>query len=165
MPAPHSKITSTGKPTATLPSQHAHRNVPQHRALTPSINFSKHVIPRSRGLRTASSTFPRMANRSSPLHDSFTCGQHLDLCADFVVALPSAAARSHSRSHPADRPNGRINPPVNIKEWWNGKMEGDSRWKYDTPPQGNTNIACVQHILHHLAPNGSEAVILSAKLA
>jgi len=99
----------------------------------------------------------------SPLPDTFTRDQHPDLSlsghsaatpdADFVMALPSAAARSLSRSHTADRPNGRINPPFNIKAWWDGKLEGDARWnrseaelashakfyrnrgKYGTPPQ------------------------------
>ena len=32
------------------------------------------------------------------------------------------------RSHSADRPNGRINPRFNIKEWWDGKLECDARW-------------------------------------
>jgi type I restriction-modification system DNA methylase subunit len=86
--------------------------------------------------------------------DTFTRDQHPDLRADFVMALPSAAARSLPRSHPTDRPNGRINPPFNIKEWWDGKLEGDARWKYGTP-QGNTNFVWVQRMLHHLAPNGS----------
>ena len=111
--------------------------------------------------------------------DTFTRDQHPDLRADFVMALPSAAASSLPRSHPADRPNGRINPPFNIKEWWDGKLEGDARWnrseaelashakfyknrgKYGTPPQGNANFAWVQHMLHHLAPNGSMALLLA----
>ncbi len=93
--------------------------------------------------------------------DTFIRDQHPDLRADFVMALPSAAARSLPRSHPADRPNGRINPPFNIKEWWDGKLEGDARWKYGTPPQGNANFAWVQHMLHHLAPNGSMALLLT----
>ena len=93
--------------------------------------------------------------------DTFTRDQHPDLRADFVMALPSAAARSLPRSHSADRPSGRINPPFNIKEWWDGKLEGDARWKYGTPPQGNANFAWVQHMLHHLAPNGSMALLLA----
>jgi type I restriction enzyme M protein len=103
--------------------------------------------------------------------DTFTRDQHPDLRADFVMALPSAAARSHPRSDAADRPNGRINPPFNIKEWWDGKLEGDARWKYGTPPQGNANFAWVQHMLHNpsrhsaaatdLAPNGSMALLLA----
>jgi type I restriction enzyme M protein len=53
------------------------------------------------------------------------------------------------------------NPPFNIKEWWDGKLEGDARWKYGTPPQGNANFAWVQHMLHHLSPNGSMALLLA----
>ena len=98
----------------------------------------KHADARSGGLRTASSTSSRLANRSSPLPDTFTRDQHPDLSfsrhsaalpdADFVMALPSAAACSLPRSNSADRPNGRIHPPFNIKEWWDSKLDGDARW-------------------------------------
>ena len=71
--------------------------------------------------------------------NSFTNDQHPDLRADYVMA----------------------NPPFNIKEWWDGKLEGDARWKYGTPPRGNANFAWVQHMLHHLAPNGSMALLLA----
>lgn len=71
--------------------------------------------------------------------NSFTNDQHPDLRADYVMA----------------------NPPFNIKEWWDGKLEGDARWKYGTPPKGNANFAWVQHMLHHLAPNGSMALLLA----
>jgi len=71
--------------------------------------------------------------------NSFTNDQHPDLRADFVMA----------------------NPPFNIKEWWDGKLEGDPRWKYGTPPKGNANFAWVQHMLHHLAPKGSMALLLA----
>lgn len=47
------------------------------------------------------------------------------------------------------------NPPFHIKESWDAKLEGDVRWKYGTPPQGDANSAWVQHMHHHLAPNGS----------
>lgn len=71
--------------------------------------------------------------------NSFTNDQHPDLRADYVMA----------------------NPPFNIKEWWDGKLEGDARWKYGTPPKSNANFAWVQHMLHHLAPNGSMALLLA----
>ena len=71
--------------------------------------------------------------------NSFTQDQHPDLRADYVMA----------------------NPPFNIKEWWDAKLGGDARWKYGTPPQGNANFAWVQHMLHHLAPNGSMALLLA----
>ncbi|MBX2982158.1 MAG: type I restriction-modification system subunit M [Flavobacteriales bacterium] len=71
--------------------------------------------------------------------NSFTNDQHPALRADFVMA----------------------NPPFNIKEWWDAKLEGDPRWQYGTPPQGNANFAWVQHMLHHLAPTGSMALLLS----
>ena len=71
--------------------------------------------------------------------NSFTNDQHPDLRADFVMA----------------------NPPFNISEWWDAKLEGDARWKYGTPPTGNANFAWLQHMLHHLAPNGSMALLLA----
>jgi len=71
--------------------------------------------------------------------NSFTNDKHPDLRADFVMA----------------------NPPFNMKEWWDAKLEGDARWKYGTPPQGNANFAWMQHMLYHLAPNGSMALLLA----
>ncbi|MEL7070139.1 MAG: class I SAM-dependent DNA methyltransferase [Cyanobacteria bacterium J06581_3] len=71
--------------------------------------------------------------------NSFTNDQHPDLRADFVMA----------------------NPPFNIKEWWDGKLEEDPRWVYGVPPKGNANFGWLQHMLHHLAPNGSLALLLA----
>ena len=57
--------------------------------------------------------------------DTFTRNQHPDLRADFILA----------------------NPPFNISDWWHGSLEGDPRWEYGTPPQGNANYAWLQHML------------------
>ena len=64
---------------------------------------------------------------------------HPDLRADFVMA----------------------NPPFNMKEWWNEKLANDPRWIAGTPPQGNANFAWLQHMLWHLAPTGSMALLLA----
>ena len=64
---------------------------------------------------------------------------HPDLRADFVMA----------------------NPPFNMKEWWNEKLAADPRWIAGTPPQGNANFAWLQHMLWHLAPTGSMALLLA----
>lgn len=64
---------------------------------------------------------------------------HLDLRADFVMA----------------------NPPFNMKEWWSEKLASDPRWIAGTPPQGNANFAWLQHMLYHLAPAGSMALLLA----
>ena len=64
---------------------------------------------------------------------------HPDLRADFVMA----------------------NPPFNMKEWWNEKLVSDPRWIAGTPPQGNANFAWLQHMLYHLAPAGSMALLLA----
>lgn len=71
--------------------------------------------------------------------NTFTSDQHPDLRADYVMA----------------------NPPFNISDWWDPKLENDPRWKYGTPPKGNANFAWIQHMLHHLAPQGSMALLLA----
>lgn len=64
---------------------------------------------------------------------------HPDLRADYVMA----------------------NPPFNMKEWWSEKLAADPRWIAGTPPQGNANFAWLQHMLYHLAPAGSMALLLA----
>lgn len=71
--------------------------------------------------------------------DTFLDNQHPDLRADFVMA----------------------NPPFNIKDWWSESLAEDVRWQYGTPPKGNANFAWIQHMLHHLAPTGSMALLLA----
>jgi len=53
------------------------------------------------------------------------------------------------------------NPPFNVSDWSGDKLKDDPRWKYGVPPAGNANFAWLQHILHHLAPNGTAGVILA----
>lgn len=53
------------------------------------------------------------------------------------------------------------NPPFNISDWGGGRLNQDARWKFGTPPVGNANYAWLQHIYHHLAPNGTAGVVLA----
>jgi len=53
------------------------------------------------------------------------------------------------------------NPPFNVSDWSGDKLKDDARWQYGVPPAGNANYAWLQHILHHLAPNGTAGVILA----
>jgi type I restriction enzyme M protein len=71
--------------------------------------------------------------------DSFIRSQHSDLRADFVLA----------------------NPPFNVSDWWHGSLEGDPRWMYGTPPQGNANYAWLQHMLFHLKSSGRAGIVLA----
>ena len=71
--------------------------------------------------------------------DTFTKNQHSDLRADFILA----------------------NPPFNISDWWHGSLEGDPRWVYGTPPQGNANYAWLQHMIYHLKLNGRAGIVLA----
>jgi len=71
--------------------------------------------------------------------DSFTNDLHKDLKADYILA----------------------NPPFNISDWWNGALADDVRWQYGTPPKGNANYGWVQHMIHHLAPNGIAGFVLA----
>lgn len=71
--------------------------------------------------------------------NTYTNDQHPDLRADFVMA----------------------NPPFNMKEWDVGVSDDDPRWIYGRPPSGNANFAWLQHMLYHLAPNGSMGLLLA----
>ncbi len=37
----------------------------------------------------------------------------------------------------------------------------DRRWQYGVPPAGNANFAWVQHMAHHLSPNGAAGFVLA----
>ena len=71
--------------------------------------------------------------------DTFLRDQHPSLRADFVLA----------------------NPPFNVSDWWHASLDGDPRWVYGTPPQGNANTAWLQHMLHHLKPTGRAGIVLA----
>lgn len=71
--------------------------------------------------------------------DTFLRNQHPDLRADFVMA----------------------NPPFNISDWWNARLEGDPRWTFGTPPKGNANYAWLQHIYYHLNSRGRAGIVLA----
>ncbi|GGO85353.1 class I SAM-dependent DNA methyltransferase [Wenjunlia tyrosinilytica] len=71
--------------------------------------------------------------------DSFSQDLHPDLRADFILA----------------------NPPFNVSNWWDAKLQDDPRWKYGTPPEGNANFAWVQHFIHHLSPKGTAGFVLA----
>ncbi len=53
------------------------------------------------------------------------------------------------------------NPPFNISDWGGDRLREDVRWKFGVPPVGNANYAWLQHIFHHLAPNGTAGVVLA----
>lgn len=53
------------------------------------------------------------------------------------------------------------NPPFNISDWGGERLREDPRWKFGAPPVGNANYAWLQHIYHHLAPNGTAGVVLA----
>lgn len=71
--------------------------------------------------------------------DTFTNDQHPTLKADFVMA----------------------NPPFNYHPWHQEELTDDVRWKYGVPPSGNANYAWIQHMIHHLAPNGKIGLVLA----
>lgn len=71
--------------------------------------------------------------------DTFHNDMHKMLKADYVLA----------------------NPPFNIKDWGGSSLIDDIRWKFGIPPEGNANYAWLQHIVHHLAPNGCAGVVLA----
>jgi len=71
--------------------------------------------------------------------DTFHNDLHPTLKADFILA----------------------NPPFNLSDWNDGSLNNDPRWKYGLPPSGNANFAWLQHMIHHLAPNGKIGMVLA----
>ena len=53
------------------------------------------------------------------------------------------------------------NPPFNISDWGGDRLREDARWKFGVPPASNANYGWLQHIYHHLAPNGTAGVVLA----
>ena len=53
------------------------------------------------------------------------------------------------------------NSPFNISDWGGERLREDARWAYDPPPVNNANYAWLEHILWHLAPNGTAGVVLA----
>ena len=53
------------------------------------------------------------------------------------------------------------NPPFNVSDWGGDRLREDARWTFGVPPAGNANYAWLQHIRHHLAPNGTAGVVLA----
>ena len=75
-----------------------------------------------------------------PYHaDTFSKDVHPNLKADFVMA----------------------NPPFNYHPWGQENLKNDVRWKYGLPPAGNANYAWIQHMIHHLSPNGRIGLVLA----
>ena len=75
-----------------------------------------------------------------PYHaDTFFTDLHPTLKADFIMA----------------------NPPFNLSNWGADKLKDDVRWKYGMPPAGNANFAWIQHMIHHLSPNGKIGLVLA----
>ena len=71
--------------------------------------------------------------------DTFFNDLHKTLKADFILA----------------------NPPFNLSNWGQDKLKDDIRWRYGLPPAGNANYAWIQHMIHHLAPNGKIGLVLA----
>ena len=53
------------------------------------------------------------------------------------------------------------NPPFNLSNWGADHLKDDVRWKYGMPPAGNANYAWIQHMIHHLAPDGKIGLVLA----
>lgn len=79
------------------------------------------------------------ANLGNVFADTFYDDQHPTLKADFILA----------------------NPPFNLSDWGQSALQEDVRWQYGLPPAGNANFAWMQHMIHHLAPNGKIGLVLA----
>jgi len=68
----------------------------------------------------------------------------------------------HNDLHPRNHADFILaNPPFNISDWGGERLRKDIRWRYGVPPSNNANFAWIQHIIHHLAPSGFAAFILT----
>lgn len=79
------------------------------------------------------------ANLGPHHEDTFHHDLHKTLKADYILA----------------------NPPFNISDWGGNQLTDDVRWKFGIPPVGNANYAWLQHMVYHLAPNGSAGIVLA----
>lgn len=79
------------------------------------------------------------ANLGPHHEDTFHNDLHKTLKADYILA----------------------NPPFNISDWGGDRLKDDVRWKYGLPPAGNANYAWLQHMIFHLAPNGTAGIVLA----
>jgi len=79
------------------------------------------------------------ANLGSKWADSFHEDMHPSIMAKYILA----------------------NPPFNQSDWGQERLQGDQRWQFGTPPAGNANFAWIQHIFHHLAPDGIAGFVLA----
>jgi type I restriction enzyme M protein len=70
---------------------------------------------------------------------SFLNDAHKDMKAEYIIA----------------------NPPFNDSDWSGDLLRDDPRWRYGTPPTGNANFAWMQHMIYHLAPNGTLGLVLA----
>ena len=71
--------------------------------------------------------------------DTFHNDRHPDLKADVILA----------------------NPPFNVSDWGGERLADDKRWRYGVPPARNADFAWVQHIIHHLSPDGIAGFVLA----
>lgn len=53
------------------------------------------------------------------------------------------------------------NPPFNIRDWGQERLQNDVRWKYGLPPKGNANFAWIQHMIYHLGLHGTAGFVLA----
>lgn len=71
--------------------------------------------------------------------DTFRTDLHKDLKADFILA----------------------NPPFNMSTWGGEGLRDDVRWKFGAPPVRNANYAWIQHMIHHLSPDGTAGFVMA----
>jgi type I restriction enzyme M protein len=71
--------------------------------------------------------------------DTFRNDIHKDLKADYILA----------------------NPPFNMSTWGGEGLRDDVRWKFGAPPVRNANYAWIQHMIHHLAPDGVAGFVMA----
>ena len=56
---------------------------------------------------------------------------------------------------------GLSNPPFNMSDWGQDKLQDAPRWRYGIPPAGNANFAFMEHLIYHMSPRGRVGMVLA----
>ena len=79
------------------------------------------------------------ANLGETPGDTFFDDKHKTLRCDYILA----------------------NPPFNISDYGQPKLQGDPRWEFGTPPEGNANYAWIEHMYSKLSQDGVAGFVLA----
>lgn len=118
----------------------SHKFLQNHGGNTDQISIYGQEIKESTWRICKMNLYLRGLDGNIKLGDSIRDDQHQGLDADYVIT----------------------NPPFNMEEWGRSAVaDGDPRFEYGMPPEGNGNFAFIQHMLHHTAEGGLVGTVMA----